>query len=76
MITTIYLYLAITIITIIAASYILGYAKGRQSKELEVIKNNNNLKRKYADNRNNSRKNKNYMNNAKNLSNKLNNGKY
>ncbi len=70
----IYLYLAITIITIIAASYILGYAKGRQSKEVEIIKNNNSLKRKYADNRRYNKKG--YINNSNSLSNKLQSNKY
>ncbi len=74
MITTIYIYLiASTVIAI--TSYILGYAKGKQSKEIEVIKNNNNLKRKYVNNRNNGN-NKNYVNSSETLSNKLRNGKY
>lgn len=73
MTTTIYLYLTITIITIIA-SYIFGYTKGRQSKELEIIKNNNNLKRKYADNRRYNKKD--YINSSNNLSNKLQSNKY
>ncbi len=76
MTATIYLYLAITVIVTIIASYMLGYIKGRQFKELEIIKNNNRLKRKYVDNRNNGRKNKNYISNSERLSNKLISGKY
>ena len=74
MTSTIYLYLTITALTIAIATYILGYIKGRQSKELEIIKNNNNLKRKYANNRKYNKKD--YINNSNSLSNKLQSSKY
>jgi len=47
----------------------LGYRVGLLSKENSIIKNNNNLKKKYA-------KNKNHINDSNALSDKLQNGKY
>ncbi len=73
MTTTICIYLIASAVIAIT-SYILGYTKGKHSKEIEVIKNNNNLKRKYANNRKYNKKD--YINNSNSLSNKLQNNKY
>jgi len=57
-----------------ALGTLFGFRAGKTKKENEIMKNNNNLKKKYLENRLNNKKG--YINDSKGLSEKLNNGKY
>ncbi|NLE03698.1 MAG: hypothetical protein GX638_02705 [Crenarchaeota archaeon] len=63
------IYTIISTICFFGIGYIYAYFKGKQSKETEIINNNNKLQNQYANN-------KNHINNSDTLSDKLQNGKY
>ena len=64
----------ITLLIFSALGTFFGFKAGKTKKENEIMKNNNNLKKKYLENRLNNKKG--YVNDSKGLSEKLNNGKY
>lgn len=63
------LYIITGLIFLILIIFILIYKIGKSAKEKEIIKNNEELKKKYA-------KNKNHINNSNALSDKLQKGNY
>lgn len=64
-----YILTAITTLSFLTLSYIFAYFKGKSAKLDEILRSNNELQKKYANN-------KNHINSASELSNKLQNGKY